>query len=254
MALLFQISTTGVCHSKAILILLFSITFWGVCGYGLFNWSKNGHLNGHLKGTEIVSLGLLTLILNQVIIRYGVEGTMQALYGCGDFSQNWISYLISNNLLTNVLCFGAFTLANGFFKSINLVDEVENGDSALNDNAEHVTEEKNPFPTQILIKNGSELIQVKTLELKYVEVEQNCITIYTKDKRYVLYQSLKSFEQELNPNYFVKIHRSALVNLFFVEKINNLPSGDANLALKTGEILKVSRTYKPILMSKLHEL
>lgn len=255
MAMLFQISTSGICHSKASIIFLYSVAFWGISGYGLFNWSKKGQI----KSSKVILVGLTTLLLNQVIIRYGVEGTMEALYGCGDFTQNWIPYLISNNLLINLLCFTAFTLTNQILnppilKRPSGEEMVEVSNSTLEDIIEPTTKEKNTFTDEILIKDGPELTKLNVTELKYVEVEKNCITLYTTNKRFVLYQSLKSFEKDLNPNCFVRVHRSFVVNLLFVEKIDNLPSGDATLTMTTGEVLKVSRTFKPILLSKLHGL
>lgn len=246
MTLLFQINTTGICHSKASFMLLYNLLFWGVTGYYIFYLTKNKRFS--LGQTVFVGIVLLTI--NQIIIKYGVEWSMNTFYGCGDFSNNWVSQLISNNALTNLLCFLAFT-KNPFLAATDKM-------SILDDQKNHCKIEElsinksECYPQELAIKDGSKHIRQKVAEIKYIEVEKNCITLHTQNGLIVLYQSLKSFAEKLNPDLFVQSHRSYLVNIHFIEKINNLPSGDGILEMKTGEKLKVSRTYKPHFVSKFH--
>ncbi|TAE90979.1 MAG: LytTR family transcriptional regulator [Bacteroidetes bacterium] len=246
MTLLFQIYTTGLCHSKASLIWLYNLIFWGVVGYKLFEFAKNRKLNL----TKSVLIGLGIVITNQIIIGYAVEYTMLVLFDCGSFSPNWISYSISNNALINLLCFVAFTASANLLTKNNAVVTLQTEN--LNVPNEVDANEITTYPEEILIKDGFKQIRLAVTEIRFVEVEKNCITLHTHNGRIVLYQSLKSFSENLNPDLFVKSHRSFLVNVRFVEKIINLPSGDAILEIKTGEKLKVSRTYKPHFVSKFH--
>lgn len=246
MTLLFQIYTTGICHSKAGLIWLYNLIFWGVVGYKLFEFAKKRKLNT----IKSVLIGLGIVITNQIIIGYAVEYTMLVLYDCGSFSPDWISYSISNNALINLICFVGFTT------SANIANENSTRRKVSKNTEEEINKREPNEPItyleEISIKDRAKQIRLKVTEVFYIEVEKNCITLYTQNGRIVLYQSLKSFSENLNPDVFVKSHRSFLVNIRFVEKINNLPSGDAILEMKTGEKLKVSRTYKPHLVSKFH--
>ncbi|MCU0393815.1 MAG: LytTR family transcriptional regulator, partial [Thermoflexibacter sp.] len=74
-------------------------------------------------------------------------------------------------------------------------------------------------------------------------------TFITSKKKYVSYQTLKSIEEVLDPAQFVRIHRSTILNKKQVQKLINLPSGDAWVEIGKGEKLRVSRTYKKNLLS-----
>jgi LytTr DNA-binding domain len=243
MTLLFQMSTTGLCHSKATLIFFYNLIFWGVTGYNLFYLTEKGLLNMSLS----VLIGMGTLFINQLIIGYGVEWTMLAIYDCGSITPNWINYLISNNALTNLLCFIAFTGGAGLMTKNNIVETPHS-----NDWNEVSTSQVVIYPEEISIKDGTKQIRIAVAAIRYIEVEKNCITVHTQNGQIVLYQSLKSFTENLDPELFVRSHRSYLVNLIFVDHIVNLPSGDAVLVLKTGEKLKMSRTFKANFIKKIH--
>jgi hypothetical protein len=246
MTLLFQIYTTGICHSKASFIWLYNLIFWGVVGYKLFELTENRKL----KLGKSILIGLGILISNQIIIGYAVEWTMLVLFDCGSFSPNWISYSISNNALINLLCFVAFTVSSNLSNENNT--EIIAGENDLEDTNEVKTNETITYPTELAIKDGTKQIRLKVSEVFYIEVEKNCITLHTQNGLIVLYQSLKSFAENLNPDLFVRSHRSFLVNMRFVGKVENLPSGDAIVEMKTGEKLKMSRTFKSDFISKFH--
>ena len=58
-------------------------------------------------------------------------------------------------------------------------------------------------------------------EVLYFESEKDYVFIYTKKKRYMALLSLKQLEKELPPERFVRVHRSFLVPLDKVEKMEN---------------------------------
>jgi two-component system LytT family response regulator len=50
--------------------------------------------------------------------------------------------------------------------------------------------------------------------------------------------------ESLEPNGFIRVHRSAIVNVSHVRQIEPLSSGDQRLTLSDGTAVKVSRTYR----------
>lgn len=109
--------------------------------------------------------------------------------------------------------------------------------------AEKPAGEAAAFTTLTIINNHkTELLRFS--EIIWLQSDNNGVAIQTISKKYVLYRSLRSIEQELDIQQFVRIHRSAIVNRLFIESIHQLPGGDGYVTLTTGEEIRYSRSYK----------
>jgi two-component system LytT family response regulator len=60
----------------------------------------------------------------------------------------------------------------------------------------------------------------------------------------LVHESLSSMAEKLKPYGFIRIHRSVVVNISAVEKIQPLPTGEYRLRVKGGKEYLVTRTYK----------
>lgn len=98
--------------------------------------------------------------------------------------------------------------------------------------------------TALMIKNNNETELLHFQEIIWLQSDSNGVKIQTIRKKYLLYRSLRSIEQELDSPQFVRIHRSAIVNRTFIQSIRQLPGGDGYVALTTGEEIRYSRNYK----------
>jgi len=238
MSLLFQIATDGICHTRAIFMLAGSVLFWLPVGAVLYTCAVKKR---SVAPWVFIPGCLAILAFNQFFVKLFVEVSMNICYGCPVFEKGWLTYLISNNLLTNTICYAVFI---GFSKK-SLVDWfiAAKHESELPDSETPAPPVKS-FPDKISVKDGAQLFWIAPQSILWVEVEHNCIVIVTHDKKYVAYQSLKSFYTLLNPAVFKKIHRSRIVNMDFVVSIKNLPSSDALLQMTNGEEFRVSRIFK----------
>jgi len=62
---------------------------------------------------------------------------------------------------------------------------------------------------------------------------------------------MKSLEQKLAKLSFIRIHKSSIVNLEFVQELEPYYNGEFFVKLKGGEKLKLSRTYRKKLLERL---
>ena len=101
------------------------------------------------------------------------------------------------------------------------------------------------FPDQISIKDGAEVTVLKTKHISWVDAAGDYMCVHTTDdKTHIMRKTMKELESELNPEWFVRIHRSVIVNKSLVEKLVTLSNGEYHLVLQSGKELKVSRSYK----------
>ncbi|MEO0423695.1 MAG: LytTR family DNA-binding domain-containing protein, partial [Pseudomonadota bacterium] len=67
---------------------------------------------------------------------------------------------------------------------------------------------------------------------------------------YVLREALQQLEQRLG-DHFVRVHRSAVVNVSFLRSIEPIKRGDAMLSLASGAQIRMSRRYRDALVARM---
>ncbi|MFW5890077.1 MAG: LytR/AlgR family response regulator transcription factor [Marinilabiliaceae bacterium] len=95
---------------------------------------------------------------------------------------------------------------------------------------------------RIVTKSGNKIHVIPVGEIRYIEASEDYVMIYTKDARYLKAQTMKFYETHLDPRRFVRIHRSYIINITYVERLEPYDK-DSYLAITTeGQRLKISRT------------
>jgi len=97
---------------------------------------------------------------------------------------------------------------------------------------------------RILVKETGRMYLVKTDDISYLDADGNYITLHTAHERHTIYDSLTSLETRLNPDDFVRINRSYIVNLNYIAEVETYFNGEYIVKLKTGQQLKWTRNYR----------
>ena len=106
---------------------------------------------------------------------------------------------------------------------------------------ETVIEETSNF---LFIKDKGIYQKVQISEIQYIQSSSEYVTIYTKAKRTMLYSSMDGILKKL-PGNFIRVHRSYIVNLNAIERVNG------NTVEINNQSINVSKTYHNELMSNL---
>jgi two-component system LytT family response regulator len=109
------------------------------------------------------------------------------------------------------------------------------------------------FLERVVVKDGTRVTLIPIAKLDYVEAQDDYVALASQGKKHLKQQTIASLEACLDPKCFVRIHRSYIVNLERVVRIE--PYGkDGRLAiLSDGARLPVSRTGYARLQSLLDE-
>lgn len=98
---------------------------------------------------------------------------------------------------------------------------------------------------KFFVRNHQELKAIEPDDILYAESDDNYANIYTSDEKHVVSHTLKSVEEKLQANGFVRIHKSYLINF---RKITSIHEGYAFI----GEIkLPIGRSYRDDLLKNL---
>jgi len=93
------------------------------------------------------------------------------------------------------------------------------------------------------IKDGPKISLIKLNEITHFEATENYVTVFTTGRKFLHKETIHSLEQNL-PSYFVRIHKSSIVNTSYISEFHSLFNGDYLIRLKTGKDLRMSRNYR----------
>jgi Response regulator of the LytR/AlgR family len=98
---------------------------------------------------------------------------------------------------------------------------------------------------RIAVKVGSKIEVILVSEIVAVQAEGDYVMIHTAQGRYLKEQTMKYFEEHLPSNQFVRVHRSCIVNVQVISKIELFEKQNQLLTLQNGLQVKASATgYK----------
>lgn len=98
-------------------------------------------------------------------------------------------------------------------------------------------------PDRIIIKSEGRFVFLKTEDIDWVEAEGNYVRVHTRSETYFYRQSITAFESGLDSR-FVRIHRSAIVNVDQIKELRPWPTGEYVVVMQTGKELTLSRSYR----------
>jgi len=100
------------------------------------------------------------------------------------------------------------------------------------------------YPSRLVIKSSGKVLFIKTNEIDYVEAAGNYLSIVVGKDSHLIRDTMQNFETRLDPEHFIRIHRSTLVNIDRVRELQPLFGGEYAVLLRDGRQLTLSRTYR----------
>jgi two-component system LytT family response regulator len=95
---------------------------------------------------------------------------------------------------------------------------------------------------RIVVKDGARVHVIPLAKLDYVEAQDDYVALHSEGRSYLKQQAIASVEAMLDPAQFVRIHRSAIVNLERVKRIEPYGKESRVAILSDGTQLPVSKT------------
>ena len=95
---------------------------------------------------------------------------------------------------------------------------------------------------RIVVKTGTKVKIIPVADVEYLQADDDYVSVITKEGSYLKNKTMSFFEQTLDPNHFVRVHRSYIVAIQQITRIDPYEK-DAHLAiLKSGAKIPVSKT------------
>ena len=128
--------------------------------------------------------------------------------------------------------------------------DVEEEQSGIDKIRQHLAESDEKLH-RVVIKKSGKIHVISTSDINFLEAQDDYVMIYTNEGKYLKQQTMKYFEQHLDPQQFVRVHRSYIANITRIERIEPYEKSNFILILKDGNKVPVSRSGMQVLKENL---
>ena len=114
-------------------------------------------------------------------------------------------------------------------------------DSAIK-NIVDENDKKIEFLERVVIKDGSKISIVPVETIKWIEAQDDYVMINSDIGRFLKQKTMKYFENHLDENAFIRIHRSYIINVDFIQHLEQTGKESYQIIMKNGKQFPVSKT------------
>lgn len=104
---------------------------------------------------------------------------------------------------------------------------------------------------RLVVRQGESTRLLRCADIDWIEAAGVYVNLHTREREWLHRAPLSQLEARLDPGVFVRIHRSTIVNLERIERLEGLSHGEFEVVLKSAKRLKLSRSYRPLLEARL---
>ncbi len=179
---------------------------------------------------KITGFEMLELLTDPPVI---IFSTAYEEFAIRAFEANAVDYLLKPYPLERI--------QSAVEKALKRIQSGANNNEEL-ENLSNTHDEKSGLLTRIVVKSGSKIKIIPVETIDYLESEDDFVMIYCKEGHFLKQKTMKFFEQHLDPNKFIRIHRSCIVNTSQLAEIQQYGKESWILLTKQGAKLKISKS------------
>ncbi len=122
-------------------------------------------------------------------------------------------------------------------KLLELLSHIKSGSSGTSSDPQN----------RLVIRAKGRVIFLDVEEIDWVEAAANYVRLNVGKESYLLRETISNTSERLDPNEFIRIHRSTIVNVRKIKELIPVNSGEYVVVLKSGKELSCSRGYRALL-------
>jgi DNA-binding LytR/AlgR family response regulator len=185
----------------------------------------------HIAATMPVSLAH---VFGMVALRHIAYAILGQPYTYG-FTLEHLLYEYRKDAFTYLIFSGAYVAFNYIFARIDERNRPAEPESAATPAA--------PL-TRLSVRKKDKEVLVAADEIGWIEAAGNYAILHVNGEKHEIRSSLARLEAELDPASFVRVHKSAIVNIARVREVEPWISGDWRIRLQDGTEVPLSRRYR----------
>ncbi|HUD55624.1 MAG TPA: LytTR family DNA-binding domain-containing protein [Terracidiphilus sp.] len=108
------------------------------------------------------------------------------------------------------------------------------------------------YTTRIVFKSRGRILFLPVGDIRWISAEENYVRICAGTESHLLRETMARLEKRLDPQMFLRVHRSSIVNLQFLKEVRSEADGESTVVLTSGEKIPMSRSYRSRIQNWLH--
>jgi two-component system LytT family response regulator len=104
---------------------------------------------------------------------------------------------------------------------------------------------------RLVVKSGGTTRFLRVVDIDWIEAAGVYVNLHAGGKELLYRATLNDLVEKLDPMRFVRVHRSAIVNIESILHLEPISHGEFEVVLKNGSRLRISRTYRAQLEKRL---
>jgi two-component system LytT family response regulator len=125
---------------------------------------------------------------------------------------------------------------------IHVLKQTPEGDSQID--SDEAADRDSHYLRRIVVRTSDSIKLVDPADVYWIEACGDNLIIHTKNGKHTIRGTMKGMERKLDPENFVRIHRSAIINLKQLEQLQPYFHGEYVVVLCDGTQLRLSRGRK----------
>jgi two-component system, LytTR family, response regulator len=123
------------------------------------------------------------------------------------------------------------------------INKLRNSDNALQMKplAESIINTQS-FPEKILISQNQKLLAISVADIIRIEAEGDYSKLVTAKNNFLSNFGISTLEVKLDPQKFIRVHRSSIINVDFIKEIQKYPN-NYDVIMQNNDVVRVSRGY-----------
>ncbi|MCX6864720.1 MAG: LytTR family DNA-binding domain-containing protein [Verrucomicrobia bacterium] len=102
------------------------------------------------------------------------------------------------------------------------------------------------YLTKLTVKTDDKVSVLKTAEIEFIESAGNYIAVHIGKESHIMRETLNAMERQLDPEKFLRISRSAIVNLDHIKEFQPLFKGEHVIILRNGKRVTMTRGLREV--------
>jgi two-component system, LytTR family, response regulator len=99
------------------------------------------------------------------------------------------------------------------------------------------------YATRIIFKSHGRILFLPVSDILWIGAEENYVRICTGAEKHLLRETMSHLVEKLDPQVFLRVHRSYIVNLQYLKEIRTEPNGEFTVHLIDGHKIAMSKSY-----------
>ena len=103
---------------------------------------------------------------------------------------------------------------------------------------------RSQYLSRISVKTAGRIVLVDLAAVDWLEADDNYVRLHCGHREYAVRDTLGALERQLDPECFIRIHRSVMVRIDRIREFHPATHGDMDVVLRDGTQLTLSRTWR----------